>query len=115
MLEAYGLDVWDARWDDLDDGERARLAALAFQLRPSSRTKAALDPAGSHGFDVLLMRRIEHELRIWLWAHTPKEERPPDPPEPIWLPGEDERHERIVEATKRDARQIASAFGLAQD
>ena len=114
MLETYGIDVWAAPWDDLADGERTRLAALAFQLRPSSRTRTAIDPAGSHGIDVLLMRRVEHELRTWLWAHTP-EAKSQDAPEPFWLPGEDERHERIVEATMRDARQIASAFGLAQE
>ena len=113
FLEVYHIDVWGVDWDGLGEDELARYAALAFQLRPSSRTRAALDPAGSHAWELLIMRRIEHDLRLWIWSHSENAKNKDTAPDPIWLPGEEERHERMVEDAKREAARIADAFGIA--
>lgn len=110
--EVYHIDLWGIPWDRIDEDVVAHLAALAWQLAPSSRTRSATDEAGSHGYDVLLLRRMEHELHVLLWSMSEQAKNKDTRPDPIWLPGEDERHEKIVEKAEHEALRLADRLGL---
>jgi len=90
----------------------ARAAALARQLPHGGRVWRALAPADSHGPELLMLRRIEHNQRLWHWSHTKAAERGEAEPEPILLEGEQELHDAAVEEQRRTAADVAAAFGL---
>lgn len=111
--QTYGMDVWD----DLEemaasDDPPLRLAALAYQLPAASRTRAALNPAASHSTEATLLRQIELNQRYWAWAHTKDAERQENEPEPMWLAGEEQEHERAVEREESMALMVAGALGI---
>jgi hypothetical protein len=99
-------------WERLDEDNAAHIAALAYQLAPSSRTRAALSPAASHGLTVELLRRIELNQRTWHWANTENAKDETSRPQQITLPGEEEAHERLVERETKNAQDVALAFGM---
>ena len=106
------MDLWGTDWEGLTEDEAAHIAALAYQLPPESRTRAAFSPAASHGLTVELLRRVEHNQRIWQWAHTEDAKDSTTAPEPITLPGEEEAYESRVEREMGNAANIAQKFGL---
>lgn len=111
--QTYGMDVWD----ELDriaesDEPPTRMAALARQLPPGSRTKAALFPAGAHSTEAILLRQMELNQRAWAWAHTKDGERGENEPEPIWLAGEEREHELRIEREESKALTVADALGI---
>lgn len=89
-----------------------RLGALARQLAPDSRTRAAIEPLGAYGMDVLLLRRIEHNQRLWSWGHTKDAKTGSNEPEQIWLPGEEEYYERKNERDLRLSVSVAAQLGI---
>lgn len=89
-----------------------RMAALAYQLAPDSRTRTMLNPAGAHGTEALLLRQMELNQRAWAWAHTKDGERGENEPEPIWLAGEEQAHELRVEREENKALTVADALGI---
>lgn len=111
--QTYGMDVWSDLGRILEDDEPPlRLAALAYQLAPDSRTRAAMNPAASHSTEALLLRQMELNQRAWAWAHTKDGERGENEPSPIWLPGEEQEHERRVEHEENKALTVADALGI---
>lgn len=96
----------------MDEDGAARLAALAYQLPKGGRTWAKVAPAAANGVDTLLLREIEHNQRLWHWAHTDDAKDKGTAPQPITLPGEDEVHESLVEREERNAEDIARKLGL---
>jgi len=110
--ETYRIDLWGLDWERLDEDSAAHIAALAYQLAPSSRTRAALSPAASHGLAVELLRRIELNQRTWHWANTDSAKDEATAPQQLTLPGEEEMHERMVERETKNAQDIALAFGM---
>lgn len=104
-------------WDDLEemaasDDPPLRLAALAYQLPADSRTRRAVNPAGAHSTEATLLRQIELNQRYWAWAHTKDAERQENEPEPMWLAGEEQAHERAVEHEENVALMVAGALGI---
>lgn len=108
----YGMDVWDWTRGRADDLEAPRIAALAYQLPTDSRTRTAADPVGAYGMDVLLLRRIEHNQRLWAWAHSKDAKTGTNEPEQIGLPGEDEHFERRAERELRQSASVAATLGI---
>lgn len=110
--QTYHIDLWGIDWDALDDGCAAHLAALAYQLPNDSRVIRAIAPMRSHGLDVLLLREIEHNQRIWHWANTEEAKHEGTEPEPITLPGEEEAYRAMEESEQRNAIEVASILGI---
>ena len=59
-----------------------------------------------------MLRRIELNQRRWHWSHTKKAESGADEPQPILLEGEQELHEEQQERERREAYDVAAAFGI---
>lgn len=110
--QTYHLDLWGIDWNALDDGSAAHLAALAYQLPKDSRTKSAIAPAAAYGIDVLLLREIEHNQRMWHWANTEEAKNKETAPERMTLPGEDEMHQAMVEQEQQNAIEVAAILGI---
>ena len=110
--QTYHLDLWGIDWDALDDGSAAHLAALAYQLPKDSRTKSAIAPAAAYGIDVLLLREIEHNQRMWHWANTEEAKNKDTRPEPITLPSEEEAYRAMAESERQNAIEVASILGI---
>ena len=89
-----------------------RAAALAVQLPHDSRTVVAMAPAAQNGTVEHLLRRVEHNQRMWHWAHTKSARSGANGPEQLALPGEAEQHEMEVERNERNALLVADSFGL---
>lgn len=83
-----------------------RAAALTAQLPPDGRVMRRLAPAGQHGTEALLLRQIELDIRAMCRGEDDAD------PEPIWLDGEEEAHERAVDREERNAEAMAASFGL---
>lgn len=110
--QTYHLELWGIDWNALDDGSAAHLAALAYQLPKDSRTKSAIAPAAAYGIDVLLLREIEHNQRMWHWANTEEAKNKETAPECMTLPGEDEMHQAMVEQEQQNAIEVAAILGI---
>jgi hypothetical protein len=54
----------------------------------------------------MLLRQIELDLRAMCRGEDDAD------PEPIWLEGEEEAHERAVDREERNAEAMAASFGL---
>ena len=89
-----------------------RAAALAYQLPKDSRVRSALAPVASHSLDVLLLREIEYNQRVWHWANTKEAENKSTAPARIDLPGEEEAHEKAVENAEKKALRAAERLGI---
>lgn len=113
FMETYGLWLWDLGVDgDETTTEVMRAAALAWQLPHDSRAWTAIDPLGSNDVQTMLLRQLEHDLRMWMWAHTKDAKTNQNQPDPIPLPGEAERMEARVEEAERMAVSVAAQLGL---
>ena len=111
----YHLNLWDLGLDsdiEITTAEVRRAAILATQLPRDSRVMRAMAPEASHGLDVLLLREIEHNQRLWHWANTEQAKDSGTQPEPISLPGEDAAYQRASEEADRRAEEIAASFGM---
>ena len=97
---------------DITTAEVRQAAALAYQLPPDSRVKAAMEPASAHGTEVLLLREIEHNQRLWHWANTKQAKHQETAPERLTLPGEDEAYERAAEEADEKALAAARKLGI---
>lgn len=71
-----------------------------------------MTPLAAHGLEVLLLREIEHNQRLWYWAHTKEAKRKETAPEHLQLPGEDEAYERAVERAETRALSAAARLGI---
>lgn len=89
-----------------------RAAALAYQLPRSSRTWSAVDPFGANGTDTILLRKAEHDLRLWHWANTEEAKNPDTAPDPIPLPGEERAREAEAERRMAQAADVAARLGI---
>lgn len=89
-----------------------RAAILATQLPHDSRTVCAIVPTARNGTAVHLLRQIEHNQRLWHWAHTKSAKSGADKPEHVVLPGEVEQVAIDREREERNARIVAESFGL---
>lgn len=92
--------------------EVRRAAALAFQLPADSRVKKAIAPEASHSTTVQLLREIEHNQRLWHWAHTKEASNEETQPPRIDLPGEAKAYERAVESAEKQALSTAELLGI---
>lgn len=113
FMETYGLWLWDLGVDGEETTQGVtRAAALAWQLAPDSRAWRFVDPLGANDAQTVLLRQVEHDLRLWMWAHTKDAKNNQNQPDPIPLPGEAERMEAKVEEAERMAANVASQLGL---
>lgn len=106
----YGIDVWPMVAGS--GYQVARAAALAWQLPRDGRAWAAVDPLGASSTQTAIIRQIEHDLRLWMWAHTKDAQNNSNQPEPMPLPGEAELAEAKAEEAQRMAASVASQLGL---
>lgn len=84
----------------------ARAAILTAQLPRDSRVMRKVSPVGQHGTEAMLLRQIELDIRSLAGTKDGSD------PQPILLEGEEEAHERAVEAEEANAEAMARAFGL---
>lgn len=112
LQQTYQIDVWATNWDALDDDTAAHLAALTYQLPRDGRVWATVAPASAHSTETLLLREIEHNQRLWHWAHTEDAKNKSTEPQPITLTGEDEAYQARVEREEQNALEVAEAFGI---
>lgn len=113
FMETYGLWLWDLDVDgDATTPQVTRAAALAWQLPRDGRAWRAIDPLGANDMQTVLLRQLEHDLRLWMWAHTKDAKTNQNQPDPIPLPGERERMEAKVEEAERMAVSVAAQLGL---
>lgn len=111
----YGLNLWHLGLDgdtDMTTAEVRRAAALAYQLPKDSRVKSAIAPVAAYGIDVMLLREIEHNQRLWHWANTKDAKRKETAPERMQLPGEEEAYEKAVEHAEARAARAAERLGI---
>ncbi len=71
-----------------------------------------MEPFGAHDTEVLLLREIEHNQRLWHWAHTKDAKSGSNEPEQLWLPGEEEHYERKNERELRQSVSVAAQLGI---
>lgn len=71
-----------------------------------------VSPASSHGMTVRLLRLIEHNQRLWHWAHTKEAKDETTAPEPILLDGEEGLMEALREREEQRAGDVAAALGI---
>lgn len=113
FMETYGLWLWDLGVDGEETTEGVmRAAALAWQLPRDGRAWREIDPLGVNDMQTLILRQIEHDLRLWMWAHTKDAQNNSNQPEPMLLPGEAELAEAKAEEAQRMAASVASQLGL---
>lgn len=103
----YGLDLWSMDLDGYPTPSAiARAAILTAQLPRDSRVMRRVSPVGQHGTEAMLLRQIELDIRSLAGTKDGSD------PQPILLEGEEEAHERAVEAEEANAEAMARAFGL---
>lgn len=73
---------------------------------------AAIEPTKAHGQAVRLLRTIEHNQRVWHWAHTKDAKDKNTAPEPELLPGEQAAYERAVASAEDNAARTAEKLGI---
>lgn len=108
--QTYALSTWemDLATDETTD-EVLRAAALAYQLPRDGRVWRSLAPTAQHGADVLLLRRIEHNQRLYAWSRGGgKGEEPAE----IELAGERELSERNRRHDESMQPRVAALLGL---
>ena len=112
-METYGLWLWDLGVDGEETTRSVeRAAALAFQLPPTSRVWGAIDPMGANTTEAALLRQLEHDMRLWMWAHTKDAKTNTNQPRPMQLRGEAALAEAKAEEAERTAASVASLLGL---
>lgn len=112
--EVYHMNLWvlGLGGDSFPTRDLYRIAALAYQLPPTSRVRRAIEPAKAHDQTVRLLRQIEYNQRMWHWAHTKDAKDESTAPEPHLLPGEEEAYERAVAHAEDEAARTAEALGI---
>lgn len=106
------LAIFGLGGDDFPTRDLWRIAALAYQLPRDGRVWSAMEPTGAHGQAVMLLRQIEHNQRLWHWAHTKDAKDKGTAPDPLLLPGEQEAYERAVTNAEDEAERTAAALGI---
>lgn len=89
-----------------------RVAALAYQLRPQSRTRAKIEPVAAHSPELMMLRFIEHNQRLWHWAHTKDAKDESTAPEPLMLEGEEQAIQEHRELEEKNAADVAAQLGI---
>ena len=110
--ETYGLNLWAFDLDGDTTDDVLRVAALAYQLGPKSRTWAKVAPHQTNSDELRMLRDIEHGLRLWYWAHTNEAKDKNTAPEPVLLRGEEAAFEAAREHEKKSAADIAARLGI---
>lgn len=72
----------------------------------------AVAPTRANGTDVLLLREIEHNQRLWHWANTEDAKNKGTEPEPLALPGEEEARKARDERELQNAARVAAVLGI---
>lgn len=89
-----------------------RAAILAAQLPREARLHVEIDPRSQISLEDELLRCIEFNQRLNLYAKTKDAQSGANEPEPLVLPGESEAREKAAEKAARQSKQVAEAFGL---
>lgn len=111
--EVYHLNLWSYDLEGADADEVPRIAALASQLSPMSRTMKKLHP-DNHTLEVQLLRQIELNQRSYAWSQTKDAQNgnTATQPQPMMLPGEEQAHEEAVKREEKVAASVAASLGL---
>lgn len=104
----WKLDIWH----DRDTRDVTRAAILAAQLPADARVRVAFDPLARLDTADYLLRRIEHNQRLWAYSHTKEAKSGANEPKPIMFDGEQERVAREAARAARHSRYVADMFGL---
>lgn|GEM_PF-797497 len=111
--EYYGIDLWDMDvFGEEHTRDVDRASILAAQLPGSSRLKRAASPLAGVTTTDALLREIEYNQRIWLYANSEDAKRKVNIPEPIRFDGEEELKESIEEREASRSAYVAAALGL---
>lgn len=90
----------------------ASASILTAQLPGKSRTKRAVSPLYAVDTTDALLREIEYNQRLWLYANTEDAKKKVNIPEPIRFDGETELKESIEQREASRSSYVASALGL---
>lgn len=90
----------------------ASAAILTAQLPGKSRTKRAVSPLYAVDTTDALLREIEYNQRVWLYANTEDARKKVNMPEPIRFDGESELKESIEQREASRSAYVAAALGL---
>lgn len=115
MLESYRIALWEHQRDLDGDATTewvTRLAALAFQLGHTSRTRRLLVPEQAHDEATYLLRQMELNQRAWAWAHTKDAKNKTNEPKPILLHGEQDAADKAAQHELDKAEGIAARLGI---
>lgn len=109
----YGIDLWTlAIFDERHTTDVDRAAILAAQLPRDARVHVAADPLARVSVTDFMLRKIEHNQRMWHWANTKDAEQGANPPEQVLFAGEQEAHDRAAERAARQSKRVAELLGL---
>lgn len=109
----YGIDMWKLDiWRDIETIDVKRAAILAAQLPADARVRVAFDPLARLDETHFLLRMIEHNQRLWAYAHSKDAKSGSGEPKPVMFNGEQERVARETARAARKSRHVADMFGL---
>lgn len=85
-------------------------AFLCAELPTDSRVNRAYNPDAAYTLTDLLLRNIEHDLRVIAWQRTEDAKHQRNFPEPLPLPSESQEH--IQEQALKDRAYVDSILGM---
>ena len=88
------------------------MAALAWQLAPTSRVWRKVAPETGNSTEAVVLRQLELDVRAFQWSMSEDAKDKSTAPEPMELPGEGEARRRLEEDADRAAVELAIEFGL---
>lgn len=99
-------------WHDHDTRDVERAAILAAQLPSDARVRVAFDPLSKVSVTDALLRTIEHNQRLWAYAHSKDAKSGANEPKPRLFDGEQEHAAREAARQARHSKYVADKFGL---
>lgn len=99
-------------WSDYNTRDVERAAILAAQLPSDARVRVAFDPLARVSMTDALLRRVEHNQRLWAYANSKEAKSGANEPKPLLFDGEQERAQREAAREARHSRYVADKFGL---
>lgn len=99
-------------WGDYNTRDVERAAILAAQLPSDARVRVAFDPLARVSMADALLRRVEHNQRLWAYANSKDAKSGANEPKPLLFDGEQEHAAREAAREARHSRYVADKFGL---
>ena len=99
--------------EDIKDAERMSL--LWEQLPANSRCARRWDAACEWDSATYLLWRIEHSLRVWMWAQADKKHRNSKSPEPLQTPKDIAKKKQQQKNALAAKKEINAILGIKEE